>query len=296
MGRFWRRIRTPRVKEPPGQRRRRVPLGRSRVRVFLGHLCTEWPQNPAVASLVAANGKGARGRWAGAHRGGIWGSTGKRRCVSNAAAARAPARRNTLHQACTSASGVRVSSPSYSCITPGRRGESATRSVRPVKCAKALPQPLRIQPLRNHTLVKPSTNKLQTDRSHQPTHLHTSHKHKHHQTYPFYHMLHQSTIPGVYFDFSFWQLSFFFKIFHFFFLSPTFSPQPAQRTELFFREGQCNEFSPKCLNQWAQVVFLLRVSTCVALFPFRLALFPLAPLSLPSPSFMKVVTEHSHCT
>lgn len=88
------------------------------------------------------------------------------------------------------------------------------------------------------------------------------------------------TIPYLVFIsiFLFGTFLFFFLFFFLFlfliFFSP-FSPQPAQRTELFFREGQCNEFSPKCLDQWAQVVFLLRVSVCAALFPFCLALLSL---------------------
>lgn len=47
------------MKIPPGRAHLASLFGRSRVRVFLGHLCTEWPQNPSVAWLVCADGKGS---------------------------------------------------------------------------------------------------------------------------------------------------------------------------------------------------------------------------------------------
>lgn len=78
-----------------------------------------------MASRVDANGKVREEGGLEAHREGIWGSTAKRGRVSNAAAARTPARRNTLHRACTIVSKVRVSSPSHSWSRRGHRSERA---------------------------------------------------------------------------------------------------------------------------------------------------------------------------
>jgi len=75
------------------------------------------PESVCGVARVHAR-KGEREGGAGEHRGGIWGNTAKQRRVSNAAAAQAPARQNTRHQALIAFVCISSRLP---CITPGVR-------------------------------------------------------------------------------------------------------------------------------------------------------------------------------
>ena len=121
--------------EPLGQPHLSPLISRSRVRVFLGHLCTEWPQNPSAASHGCTQGKASEKEGLETSRGHLGehsqATARQQRCCCSSP--------SSSKYASPSAHSVRVHILSPPLCHSRRESARARRSVRPVKCVEALP-------------------------------------------------------------------------------------------------------------------------------------------------------------
>jgi hypothetical protein len=203
------------MKEPLEPPRRRLMISRSRVRLFLGHLCAKQPENPAVASRVYTHGEARAEEELSNITGGLGVSpTGRYAAVLSCASSATDVSRPERGSLCK---------PDEECSsTAGRRERSDAFSV-PEKS----PQP---------KTLKGSFSRTTT---------HTKVKQTQHTMYicplpPFPFCF---CIPDVFQSF----LSFASFVVFSLSLFRIFSPlaTKAQRTEQLFRKGQCNVSWPQ---------------------------------------------------
>jgi hypothetical protein len=124
----------PEPLEPP---RRSLMITRSRVRVFLGHLCTKRPENPSVASRVCVLREERKDAGLGIIKKRPGGGTHKQQLISIAAPARAPAPANRPHEPLPAAVLQPSHRPAVRVVRQMSSGPSACVLTSPVKCVRA---------------------------------------------------------------------------------------------------------------------------------------------------------------